>query len=308
MASSLQQGISAAKAGQMQEALEFLKDAIIEEPQNANVWVWIAAIIDDLDKQEIFLEKALDLDPNNLPAQRGLAFLKDHKRNKADHQGDHLSDYTHPISPFPKSGAGQQPRKTADLSPRDEQDLNKAAANTDNPPLEGINSGIFSNVPKLSPLEIALLAVVVLVFCVIGLLAASALFEFDLPLEFLKLDQPKLTTTPPYPGVFLYADEIFYDVQPWEAVPSPTAPLPATTSDRPLLVLWQMDLSPFQLSLIHENGEQISFQVFQGKDNTDLIQPETAIESGLCCLTKLGNTGSQQQNTFWCFLVLSDEP
>ncbi len=61
MASSLQQGISAAKTGQMQQALEFLKDAIIEEPQNADVWVWIAAIIDDLDKQEIFLEKALVL-------------------------------------------------------------------------------------------------------------------------------------------------------------------------------------------------------------------------------------------------------
>ena len=51
MASSLQQGINAAKAGHADKALEFLKDAIIEEPQNADVWVWIAAIIDDLDKQ-----------------------------------------------------------------------------------------------------------------------------------------------------------------------------------------------------------------------------------------------------------------
>ena len=308
MASSLQQGINAAKAGQMQEALEFLKDAIIEEPQNADVWVWIAAIIDDLDKQEIFLEKALDLDPDNIPAQRGLAFLKDRKRNKENRQGDHLSDYTHPISPFPKSQTSQQPRKTADLSLRDVHDLDKAALESETSTDEGDNSGIFSNVPELSPLEIALLAVVVLVFCVIGLLAASALFEFDLPLEFLKMDQPRLTTTPPYPGVFLYADEIFFDIQPGQAVPPSTAPLPATTSDQPLLVLWQTDLSPFQLSLIHENGDQISYQVFQGKDNTDIIQPEAAIEPGLCCLTKLSNPGSQQQNTFWCFLVLSDEP
>ena len=38
MTSSLQAGINAAKAGRMQEALEHLKDAIIEEPQNADVW------------------------------------------------------------------------------------------------------------------------------------------------------------------------------------------------------------------------------------------------------------------------------
>lgn len=59
MTSSLQAGINAAKAGRMQEALEHLKDAIIEEPQNADVWVWVAAIIDDTNKQAIFLEKRL---------------------------------------------------------------------------------------------------------------------------------------------------------------------------------------------------------------------------------------------------------
>lgn len=308
MASSLQQGINAAKAGQMQNALEFLKDAIIEEPQNADVWVWIAAIIDDLEKQEVFLKKALDLDPNNLPAQRGLDFILDHKRNKRNRNGDHLSDYTHPISPFPKSEERHKPRKTAGLSTSDSEDLQKAARSGSGQSADIKSAGILSNVPKLSPLEISLLAVVMLVFCVIGLLAASALFQFDLPLEFLKLDQPKLTTTPPYPGVFLYADAIFFDIQPREAVPSSEVALPATSNDQPLLVLWQTDLSPFQLSLIHESGEQISFQIFQGKDNTDLIQPETAIEPGLCCLTKLGNAGPQQQNAFWCFLVLSDGP
>lgn len=308
MASSLQQGISAAKTGQMQQALEFLKDAIIEEPQNADVWVWIAAIIDDLDKQEIFLEKALVLDPNNVPAQRGLAYLKDRKRNKANHQGDHLSDYTHPISPFPKSDASEQPRKTASLSKTDSADLDAAASDTDKPPRKGFNLAVFSNTPKLSALEIALLAVVMLVFCVIGLLAASALFEFDLPLEFLKMDQPKLTATPPYPGVFLYADDIFFDIQATEAIPTLEAAIPASDADQPLLVLWQTDVNPFQMSLIHENGDLIPFQVFQGKVNTDLIQPENPIEPGLCCLTKLGQGGSSQNSSFWCFQILPSSP
>lgn len=308
MASSLQQGINAAKAGQMQNALEFLKDAIIEEPQNADVWVWIAAIIDDLDKQEVFLKKALDLDPNNLPAQRGLEFIIDHKRNKNHSRGDHLSDYTHPISPFSKSDAHHHPRNTADLSSNDSEELQNAANHDSIQPQDEYKSGIFNNIPKLSPLEISLLAVVMLVFCIIGLLAASALFEFDLPLDFLKIDQPKLSSPPPYPGVFLYTDSIFYDIQPVEAIPSTKSDLSVIADATPLIVLWQTDLSPFTLGLIHETGDQIPFRVFQGKNNTDLLQPENLVDPGMYCLARFGNAGSQQENTFWCFLVSSSEP
>ncbi len=80
--------------------MDFLKDAIIEEPQNADVWVWVAAIIDDLDKQEIFLKKALEIDPQNIPAQRGMAYLQKRKRDQIADQNDHLSDHTSPF-PFP---------------------------------------------------------------------------------------------------------------------------------------------------------------------------------------------------------------
>jgi len=61
MTSSLQQGIDAAKSGMMEQALVHLKDAIVEEPENANVWVWLAAIIEDEEKQTIFLKKALEI-------------------------------------------------------------------------------------------------------------------------------------------------------------------------------------------------------------------------------------------------------
>ena len=40
MTTSLEQGIEAAKSGQMEQALAHLKDAIVEEPTNADVWVW----------------------------------------------------------------------------------------------------------------------------------------------------------------------------------------------------------------------------------------------------------------------------
>ena len=99
MASSLSQGIEAAKSGQMEQALAHLKDAIVEEPENADVWVWLAAIIEDEDKQTIFLKKALEIDPNNKPAQRGLAFIE-RKKYIPPKPGEKLSDYTKPIGVF----------------------------------------------------------------------------------------------------------------------------------------------------------------------------------------------------------------
>ena len=99
MTSSLQQGIDAAKSGMMEQALVHLKDAIVEEPENANVWVWLSAIIEDEEKQVIFLKKALEIDPANRPAQRGLAFIERKKYIPAK-PGEKLSDYTHPIGIF----------------------------------------------------------------------------------------------------------------------------------------------------------------------------------------------------------------
>jgi len=107
MASSLERGIEAAKSGLMEEALTHLKDAIVEEPENANVWVWLSAIIEDEEKQTIFLKKALEIDPGNRPAQRGLAFIE-RKKYIPPKPGEKLSDYTHPIGVF-KSPA-QLPR------------------------------------------------------------------------------------------------------------------------------------------------------------------------------------------------------
>ena len=99
MTSSLQQGIDAAKSGMMEEALVHLKDAIVEEPENANVWVWLSAIIEDEEKQVIFLKKALEIDPSNRPAQRGLAFIE-RKKYIPPKPGEKLSDYTKPIGVF----------------------------------------------------------------------------------------------------------------------------------------------------------------------------------------------------------------
>lgn len=309
MASSLQQGINAAKAGQMGQALTFLKDAIIEEPRNADVWVWIAAIIDDLDKQEVFLEKALQIDPDNVPAQRGLAYLQKRKRYEASVQDDHLSDHTSPISPFPASQRHKQRDRVSGWSKLDLAEVNEIASVSKAEATDELESGgFFHNLPKLAPIEIFLLGVIVVVFCFIGLLAASAIFNFSLPLEFLIADRPRLTTEPPYPGVFLYENDYFFDIQLHEGVPAYDVGIPTSFEVDPVIVLWQTEASPDQIFLIYEIGEYIPFKQYQGKGNAVLIQPERDLQPGLYCLQHPQNTQTSKDALYWCFKVILPEP
>lgn len=304
MTSSLQQGINAAKAGRMQEALTFLKDAIIEEPQNADVWVWIAAIIDDLDKQEIFLQKALEIDPDNIPAQRGMAYLKKRKADEASVRGEHLSDHTSPISPFPASG--QQPRREESpvWSKPAKNDINHLAAQP--PRAETIPSakdGVFKNLPKLSAIEIALMGVVVIVFCLIGLLAASALFKFDLPLDFLTAERPKLASEPPYPGVFLYENERFSKIQEHTGLPAADVGIPTSSINTPIIVFYETQAEADKINLIYQTGEYISYREFRGKGDAKLLSPEVPLQDGLYCMQYSQPSSSIQNTAYWCFKV-----
>lgn len=308
MASSLQSGINAAKAGRMQEALGFLKDAIIDEPQNADVWVWIAAIIDDMDKQKIFLDKALEIDPHNIPAQRGLAYLQKRKRDQAAVEGDHLSDHTSPISPFP---AANRPRPVqtdngwSKIQLDDVENFAEGSAERRSPDsLDPIPAGgFFKNLPKLSGFEIALLGVVVVVFCFIGILAASALFDIELPLGFLSAKNTTLTNAPPYPGVFLYEGEIFYDIHRHEGLPSEEVGIPTSLLADPTILWWQPESNPETVNLIYETGEYIPITISIGRSKTGLIQAEQPLASGLYCLQQPSNQPATQAAIYWCFRI-----
>lgn len=135
MTSSLQQGIDAAKSGMMEQALVHLKDAIVEEPENANVWVWLSAIIEDEEKQTIFLKKALEIDPSNRPAQRGLAFIE-RKKYIPPKPGEKLSDYTKPIGVFktPSQAASTVAASAQQTAPRHSYNLNLLPPSPSRPP------------------------------------------------------------------------------------------------------------------------------------------------------------------------------
>jgi tetratricopeptide (TPR) repeat protein len=306
MVSSLQQGIDAAKASRINEALDFLKDAIIEEPNNAEVWVWIAAIIDDLDKQESFLERALEIDPNNIPAQHGLAYLQKRKRDHAKFQNDHLSDHTKPISPFPTSQRPQRTAHNTDWAKLTANDLDRIAQHQPNQTKPKNTPGSPSN--KLSPLEITLLGVVVIVFCFIGLLASSALFDFELPLKFLKQDRPRLETEPPYPGVFLHENGVFFDIQQHQGIPVHEIGIPTSSERDPVIVFANSDARIDQLNLIYETGEYIPFQDYQGRGNSDLLQPEGDLQPGLYCFQQIVEAQERSDPFYWCFRMISPTP
>ena len=303
MATSLQKGINAAKAGHMDDALKHLKDAIIDEPQNADVWVWIAAIIDDLDKQEIFLEKALDIDPGNIPAQRGLAYLHKRKRDQVVESGDHLSDHTQPISPFPASGKSEKAERFSGwtkITPEEIIKLEKAEQyNSKNGAKSEAN---VKEENKLTPFEIGLLGVVVVVFAIIGLLAASAIFEFDLPLAFLQNNQPGISSEPPYPGVFLYENEAFLDIKENEGLPRSEEGIPTSNQSQPIIAIWSETLNGQAMNLIFQDGDYIPFDYYSGKGEADLLIPISDLSDGLYCLQY--QPGSQSSDTYyWCFKV-----
>ncbi len=311
MTSSLQLGISAAKAGRMQEALTNLKDAIIEEPQNAEVWVWIAAIIDDQDKQVIFLEKALVLDPRNIPAQRGLAYLEKRKQDDSNTHDDHLSDYTHPISPFPPGARQTQVESPNPWKQKSDALINDLAesaepARAEQSPTDDEKQG---STIKLTPFEIVLLGVVTLVFAFIGLLAASALFDFELPFNFLHREPKVEVTFPPSPGVFLFEDEDFLFLEQYAGLPTQDIGIPVSNRNKPQFVIWQSLADPDQMTLIHDTGEIIPFTLELSADGLFTVNPKNELPSGLFCFEQLpGENINQVEPFYWCFRVNLSQP
>lgn len=144
---------------------------------------------------------------------------------------------------------------------------------------------------------------VALVFCFIGLLAASALFNFDLPLGGLLGERSGLISSPPYAGVFLYEDDMFFDIQQHEGLPTQNAGIPTSRQNLPLIVLWQTTADRNQIKLIYETGEYIPIRGKTGPDKAVLIQPQQPLQPGLYCFQQFNPTGDPQLAYYWCFIV-----
>ena len=304
MTSSLEKGIEAAKSGLMEEALGHLKDAIVEEPENANVWVWLSAIIEDEDKQTIFLKKALEIDPANRPAQRGLAFIE-RKKYFPPKPGEKLSDYTHPIGVFKQSPvspsqaaahvAAQNPTPEAAVSPKPESAL----------PLQAAQTASIARTRK-PWLDIMLYGLTLMVFIIIGILIGSTLLNVDIP--YLSRPTQVLAVLPPTNGVFILENDQYVEMAMKQVLPDGTDGIPVTKNLKPEIVINTLVVNMNRLELHDQNDQLVAYQATKAENNIHVLTPEADLTAGRYCLVYSLNP-NKGENLFWCLLVdVNEQP
>ena len=67
-----QQAIAAAQAGDRDEARSLLQQATELDPRNAEAWLWLAGVEDDLEEKRRCFQRVLELEPYNEQARLGL--------------------------------------------------------------------------------------------------------------------------------------------------------------------------------------------------------------------------------------------
>src|SRR5947208_10471990 len=71
----LQQGIAAAREGRREEARALLAQVVEADERNEQAWLWLAGVVTEPEEMRICLENVLDLNPDNVKAQQGLAWV-----------------------------------------------------------------------------------------------------------------------------------------------------------------------------------------------------------------------------------------
>lgn len=304
MENSLQQGIEAAKAGKLGLALEHLKNAVVEEPKNPEVWVWLAGIIDDEEKQRVFLNKALELDPDNVAAQRGIAYLQRQK-------------YVPSQSPVTenKLAAEKSPQSEdePDLEYPDPNDLTMhvetfakqvdAIGDPQAPSQAQIvrESKTLKTKPKRSIVDILIYGLTLIVFTIIGILIGATIKNRNIILP-EPTEQSQISLQSPGDGVFLSVNNVFYKMALGQNEPPADDGIPSIMARLPKIVVNNALLIPTKLKLLDENNNDISFTVEENPDTSFTISPTSGLAPGQYCL--LHPISDENQAFYWCFKVL----
>ncbi len=318
MASSLSQGIEAAKSGQMEQALAYLKDAIVEEPENADVWVWLAAIIEDEDKQTIFLKKALEIDPNNKPAQRGLAFIE-RKKYIPPKPGEKLSDYTKPIGVFKaepaKFSVEITPQPSAESAPAAEGTAEEVEPSEEqvSAPETGASPNLESATAQTTPplrtpaapsrkawVDILIYGVILMAFVVIGILIGTTLLNVNIP--FLAKPTPVLSVHPPAEGVFVLENGQYTEMKLSLNAPQTDDGIPLTMQTQPQVVINNQVIKLERLQFVDEEGKPVAFTTVPAENGTAIFSPQEALDPGRYCLVFNLNV-DRGEALYWCLQV-----
>lgn len=76
MTTALENGIAAAKAGNKTQALQYLKQAVTENPRDTVAWLWVASLVEQPEKKKVCFQKVLEIDPSNQYALKGMESLQ----------------------------------------------------------------------------------------------------------------------------------------------------------------------------------------------------------------------------------------
>ncbi len=121
----LHQGITAYKAGDKITARRLLGRATAMNTQDERAWLWLSAAVESDKERLTCLEKVLAINPNNKPAQRGLAAL----RRKQVKQSAKLpsSSPQFPITPSPDTATLNRSRGLDAMSSKEQEALRNLA-------------------------------------------------------------------------------------------------------------------------------------------------------------------------------------
>jgi tetratricopeptide (TPR) repeat protein len=72
----LEQGISAALTGRRDEARALLAQVVEADDRNEQAWLWLSGLVEESEEIRTCLENVLHLNPDNVKAQQGLAWLE----------------------------------------------------------------------------------------------------------------------------------------------------------------------------------------------------------------------------------------
>ena len=74
--SKLQEAISTIRAGDKVQGKKLLIEVLHAEPKNETAWLWMSAVVADINQRQECLEEVLKINPNNQSAQKGLASVQ----------------------------------------------------------------------------------------------------------------------------------------------------------------------------------------------------------------------------------------
>ncbi len=101
-------GQEAARRGDDALAFKHLRRVVEAEPENESAWLWLSAVVEDVDDKRLCLENVLVLNPENRAARRGLARLPAESAEEPPPTGQLVGQ---PVEPLTPAGALLHPER-----------------------------------------------------------------------------------------------------------------------------------------------------------------------------------------------------